>query len=94
MNDAILHPYGARTGIRFERLRPQAPTAVWRAITDRAALQSWFPCDIVTDRREVGATLSFRFLQGEGPTLTGKVLAVEAPRILAYTWGENTLRFE
>lgn len=80
--------------VRFERHLPQPPAEVWRAITDHEALKSWFPCDMVSDEWKVGATLSFPFRENEGPTLTGTVLECEEPRVLAYTWGEETLRFE
>jgi uncharacterized protein YndB with AHSA1/START domain len=91
---ATLRTGGARPVVRFERILPQPPEAVWQAITDREELKAWFPSDIITDAWTVGATLSFPFRNGEGPTLTGEVLEVEEPRVLAYTWGDETLRFE
>jgi hypothetical protein len=41
-----------------------------------------------------GATLTFTFEGGEGPTLAGAVLEVDQPRLLAFTWNQETLRFE
>ena len=70
---------------------------VWRAITDREALRSWFPCDVEVDGGEwvVGAAMTFRFPpEVIDLTLTGEVLVVDEPRSLAFTWGQETLRFE
>ena len=38
--------------------------------------------------------LTFPFREGGAPTLTGRVLECDEPRALAFTWGEETLRFE
>ena len=46
-------------------------------------------------RWEVGAEISFPFPPDViDMTLTGEVLQVDEPEILAFTWGEETLRFE
>jgi uncharacterized protein YndB with AHSA1/START domain len=89
--DATLSTAGHRPVVRFERILARAPEAVWRAITDPEALKAWFPCGVVADSWRPGATISFPF--AGGPTLTGVVLEAEEPRVLAYTWGEETLRF-
>lgn len=94
MSDAALDTVGGRPAVRFERLLRKPPEAVWRALTDPAELRTWFPTDIVTDEWRVGATLSFPFRRGEGPTASGTVLELDEPRLLVYTWGEETLRFE
>jgi uncharacterized protein YndB with AHSA1/START domain len=70
---------------------------VWRALTERDQLRSWFPSDVVVDGGEwvVGAALTFRLpLEVIDMTLTGEVLTVDEPHTLAFTWGEETLRFE
>lgn len=43
----------------------------------------------------MGATLTFVFRQDQAPEFTGTVVELELdePRLLAYTWGEETLRF-
>jgi uncharacterized protein YndB with AHSA1/START domain len=94
MDDATLLTGEGRPLIRFERLLPQLPSEVWRALTDPGELRSWFPCDIVTERWEVGASLRFVFRQGEWHDLSGTVLECDEPRVLAFTWGDETLRFE
>jgi uncharacterized protein YndB with AHSA1/START domain len=70
---------------------------VWQALTERAQLRSWFPSDVVVEggRWEVGAAITFPFPpEVIDMTLTGEVLAVDEPNALAFTWGEEVLRFE
>src|SRR5262249_49893356 len=44
---------------------------------------------------EVGAEIRFPFPpEAWDMTLTGVVLEVDEPRVLAFTWGDDTLRFE
>lgn len=85
---------GARPSVRFERDLPHAPDAVWRALTDPQGLKSWFPCEILAERWEAGAALRFVFPGHEEYNMAGVVLECDEPRLLAYTWGEETLRFE
>lgn len=97
MNEATLLTDGARPAIRLERLLPDPPATVWRALTEPEELRSWFPSDVLVEggRWVVGAAISFPFPpEVIDMTLTGKVLAVEEPTLLAFTWGEETLRFE
>jgi uncharacterized protein YndB with AHSA1/START domain len=94
MDDATLVTGEGRPVIRSERRLRRPPSAVWRALTDREELNSWFPCDIVTDGWKVGASLRFVFREGEWHDLAGTVLAYDEPRTLAFTWGDETLRFE
>jgi uncharacterized protein YndB with AHSA1/START domain len=67
---------------------------VWQALTEREQLKAWFPCDVVVSggHWRPGAAISFIF--GPDMTVTGEVLQVEEPRLLAYSWGEDILRFE
>jgi uncharacterized protein YndB with AHSA1/START domain len=70
---------------------------VWRALTEREQLRAWFPCDVVVSggRWEAGAPITFPFPpEVIDMTLTGRVLEVDEPKRLAFTWGEETLRFE
>ncbi|GAA2461876.1 SRPBCC domain-containing protein [Streptomyces mauvecolor] len=91
-DEGVLSTGGARPVLRFERVLARPPEAVWRSITDREELKAWFPCEVVVDAWEPGAHIDFPFAGGD-PTLTGTVLDVDEPRLLAYTWGEETLRF-
>ena len=85
---------GTRPSVRFERDLPDPPGAVWRALTDPQELKSWFPCEILAERWEAGAALRFVFPEHEEYNMAGVVLECDEPRVLAYTWGEETLRFE
>jgi uncharacterized protein YndB with AHSA1/START domain len=92
--EPTLNAAGARPVLRFERILARPPEAVWRAITDREELKAWFPCDVIPEAWEVGAKISFPFREDEVAPLTGTVIEYDEPRLLAYTWGEETLRFE
>lgn len=97
MTETTLLTDGARPAVRLERHLPDPPEVVWLALTEREQLRSWFPCDVVVEGGEwvVGASITFPFPpEVIDITLTGEVLVVEQPRRLAFTWGEETLRFE
>jgi uncharacterized protein YndB with AHSA1/START domain len=98
MTHASLDTSGTRPAVRLERRLPDPPSVVWQAITDRAQLKAWFPCDVIVDggRWAAGAAISFPFPpEVIEMTLTGTVLAVDEPKLLSYTWGDQeTLRFE
>jgi uncharacterized protein YndB with AHSA1/START domain len=97
MTDASLLTDRARPAVRLERDLPDPPAVVWRALTEREQLRSWFPCDVIVSggRWEVGAAISFPFPpEVLDLTITGVVLEVDEPHVLAFTWGDDTLRFE
>jgi uncharacterized protein YndB with AHSA1/START domain len=98
MTDPALDTTGPRPAVLLERYLPDPPTVVWQAITDRDRLRDWFPCDVIVDggRWEVGASITFPFPpEVIDMTLTGTVLAVDEPKLLSCTWGEDEiLRFE
>lgn len=97
MTDATLLTDRARPAIRLERRLPDSPEVVWQALTDREQLRSWFPCDVILGggRWEVGAAITFPFPKEVlDLTLTGEVLEIDEPNVLAFTWGDDTLRFE
>jgi uncharacterized protein YndB with AHSA1/START domain len=97
MSDATLLTEGARPAVRLERRLPDPPAIVWRALTEREQLRSWFPSDVIVEGGDwvVGALVKFPFPPDViDMTLTGKVLEVDEPNLLAFTWGEETLRFE
>jgi uncharacterized protein YndB with AHSA1/START domain len=97
MSDGTLLSDGARTAVRLERQLADPPGVVWQALTDREQLRAWFPCDVIVDggRWQVGASISFVFPpEVIDVTLSGEVLALEEPNLLAFSWGEEVLRFE
>lgn len=96
MNDATIVTDGARPAVRLERHLVDPPHVVWPALTRREQLRTWFPCDVVVDGGNwvVGASIRFLFPPDViDMTLTGEVLEVDEPNRLAFTWGEETLRF-
>ncbi|HEY1775140.1 MAG TPA: SRPBCC domain-containing protein [Solirubrobacteraceae bacterium] len=97
MNKATLIIDGTRPAVRLERRLADPPAIVWQALTDGEQLRAWFPCDVVLEggRWEVGAALTFPFPpELIDMTLSGEVLVVDEPHRLAFTWGEEVLRFE
>jgi uncharacterized protein YndB with AHSA1/START domain len=97
MTDATLLTDRARPAVRLERYLAEPPSVVWQALTDREQLRSWFPSDVIVrgGEWEVGAAIMFPFPpEVIDLTLEGKVLEVEEPNVLVFTWGEETLRFE
>lgn len=97
MTDATLLTGGPRPAVRLERHLPDAPEIVWQALTEPEQLRSWFPSEVEVDGDEwkAGASVTFRFPpEVIDLTLTGEVLEVDEPRLLVFTWGEETLRFE
>jgi uncharacterized protein YndB with AHSA1/START domain len=97
VNHGVLVTEGGRPAVRLERHLADPPSVVWQALTEREELHSWFPCDVVVHggRWAVGASISFPFPpEVIDRTLSGTVLVVEEPRLLAFTWGDEVLRFE
>ena len=98
MTEETLDRSGPRPAVRLNRHLPDPPSVVWQAITERGQLKSWFPCDVIVkgDRWQVGASITFVFPpEVTDLTLTGTVLAVDEPKLLSYSWGEDEiLRFE
>jgi uncharacterized protein YndB with AHSA1/START domain len=97
MTDASVSTEGGRTCVRLERHFVDPPAIVWRALTERDQLRTWFPCDVVVDggRWVVGARITFIFPpEVIDITLSGEVIDLEEPSRLAYRWGDEVLRFE
>jgi uncharacterized protein YndB with AHSA1/START domain len=82
--------------LRFERHLHHPVAKVWRAITDPSELAHWFPSAVEGDMR-TGSELTFRFehMPLDAPaTMTGSVTDYDPPRLLAFYWGDDHLRFE
>jgi uncharacterized protein YndB with AHSA1/START domain len=83
---------GGRPLLRFERRLEHPVDLVWRAITDPAELAHWFPTEVRGDLTP-GATLTFTF-PGDDQAHHGEVVEADPPRVLAFTWFGDLLRFE
>lgn len=91
MTDDTLSAAGGRSVLRMERRLAHPREKVWRAITDPAHLEQWFPSAVSMELTE-GAAMTFDF--GEGITMSGEITDLDPPRLFAYTWGEDHLRWE
>jgi uncharacterized protein YndB with AHSA1/START domain len=82
-----------RSTLRFDHVLPHGRDRVWRAVTDPAELQQWFPSAVIYEPR-VGAPMSFDFGGDHGvEILPGEVLAWDPPNVFAFAWGKDELRF-
>jgi len=89
----LIEAEGDRVGVRFERRLAHPPERVWRAITEPDDLAAWFP-DTIEGEFGPDAEVRFPKFVEMGLPATGKVTEYDPPRLLAYTWGPSTLRFE
>ena len=92
MNGTYLEIDG-RPALRFERSLRHSAERVWRAITDPAEIHQWFPAAVDYEQR-VGARMSFRFDDPDAPPTEGEVTELDRPRLFAFDWGGEQLRFE
>jgi uncharacterized protein YndB with AHSA1/START domain len=88
-----LSQHGDHWRLTFTRTLPHRPEKVWRALTESEHLASWFPQQI-SGGWAPGAKLTFEHAGSPGPPFHGEVIACEPPRLLEFTWGTDTLRFE
>lgn len=78
--------------MRFERTYPHPIARVWEAVANPAELAHWFPSRVDMEAH-AGGTISFAGDPHLDST-TGTVLAYEAPRHLAFTWGNDELHLD
>ena len=90
--EAILQDHEGRSMLRFERRLHHRPEWVWQALTELDELRSWHPSPFTFERR-VGSPLSYAPLP-DGTELDGELVEYDPPRVLAYTWGDDLLRWE
>jgi uncharacterized protein YndB with AHSA1/START domain len=84
---------GDRVVLRFTRRIGHPPERVWRALTEDARLEAWFPTTIEGERR-AGAPLRFTHRYRDIPVMEGEMLGFDPPRLLELRWGDDVLRFE
>jgi uncharacterized protein YndB with AHSA1/START domain len=80
--------------LTFERYLPHSPLRVWQALTDSRVLAKWY---LENDFRPVvGYQFTFRATPDKGldGLLYGKVILVDAPYQLVYTFCGNFLKDE
>lgn len=94
MDEGELRAAGERWQIVFTRPLTHPVDRVWRAVTDPAHLEAWFPTEIHGERAE-GAPLRFTFPgEGDDAAFGGEVLIWDPPRTFAFRWGEDELRMD
>lgn len=84
--------------LRFERELPHPIDRVWQALTEPAGLAAWFPSAVEMELR-VGGTIVYLNDPGfevdpELLATSGEVVELDPKRRLAFTWGNDLLRFE
>lgn len=95
MTRADLHTVNGAPVLRFERDLTHPVAKVWRAITEPGELAHWFPSAVELDPRPGGA-MRFTF-PDTAPVDTdwsGEVLEFDPPRVFAFRWNQDVLRFE
>ncbi|MBL1084419.1 SRPBCC family protein [Streptomyces actinomycinicus] len=81
-----------RHAVRFSRIYDHPVDRVWHFVTDPGELAAWFPSRAEADLRP-GGTIRFTG-DPNMPESTGRVLSVDPPRHLSFTWGDDELHFE
>lgn len=92
MNGTYLELDG-RPALRFERSIPHSVERVWQAITEPDELRLWFPAAVEFEPR-VGAAMTFTFDAADAPPMDGEVTQLDPPRVFAFDWEGDELRFE
>ncbi|MDI5977511.1 SRPBCC family protein [Amycolatopsis magusensis] len=92
MNPAVLSAIGDKPVLRFERELAHSPAKVWRAITEPAEMARWFPALIAAELKP-GAKMEFTF-PGEDEPSYGEILEYDSPKVYAFRWNADVLRFE
>jgi uncharacterized protein YndB with AHSA1/START domain len=90
---AVLKTVQGRSALCFKRTLTYPPERVWRALTTHEELFNWHPTPFEIEPT-TGGKVSYRPAPGSPSMPDGRVLAYDPPRLLAYTWGEDELRFE
>jgi len=92
--DGQLDETGGQWQVRFERRLAHPQDKVWRALTEPAHRDAWFPQRIEADGGWVaGARLRFAG-DSPGSSFDGELLVCDPPRTLEMRWGKDILRFE
>jgi uncharacterized protein YndB with AHSA1/START domain len=84
--NGTLNTVDGRPALRFERRLAYPVERVWRAVSEPAALSRWFVASVPW-KPESGETF-------EALGQTGEIVDLDAPRLLAWTWGGELFRFE
>jgi uncharacterized protein YndB with AHSA1/START domain len=86
MMNGSLETIDGRPALRFERRLDYPVERVWRAITEPEELAHWFVAPVHW-KPELGETW-------DAMGKAGEITELDAPRVLAWRWGEEAFRFE
>jgi uncharacterized protein YndB with AHSA1/START domain len=75
-----------RPALRLERRLDHSIERVWRAVTEPAELRQWFVAEAPW-KPEAGEEF-------EAAGQTGRIIELEPPRLIAWTWGVERYSFE
>jgi uncharacterized protein YndB with AHSA1/START domain len=84
--NGTLETIDGRPALRFERRLPHPVERVWRAVTEPRELACWFVAPVPW-KPELGEEFG---AAGQ----TGRITELQAPHVLAWTWGEERYRFD
>jgi uncharacterized protein YndB with AHSA1/START domain len=90
---ALLQDEAGRAILRFERVLAHPPERVWRALTESRELAAWHPTPFELEPA-VGGVVDYIPTEGAPSWPEGRLTAYEPPRLLAHTWGKDSLRWE
>ena len=91
--DAVLRDDQGRSILRFERTLHHPPERLWQALTDRTDLGAWHPSPFEFERF-VGGVVTYLAVADAPVMPPGEVREYDPPRLLAYTWDQDLLRWE
>lgn len=89
---ASLDTVSGQAVLRLERRLAHPVEKVWRAVTDPAELAHWFPARVESELTP-GAAIRFTF-EGDDESTSGEVLEFDPPKVFAFSWNGDVLRFE
>jgi uncharacterized protein YndB with AHSA1/START domain len=84
---------GSRNALHMERHLPHPVEKVWRALTEPSELGHWFPSKVEIDLAP-GGKVRFVGVSDEYPSMDGEITDLDPPRLIAYTWDSDHLRWE
>lgn len=91
MDRGTFTEHEGRPAVHFEHIYEHSIERVWAAVVDPAELARWFPSAVEMEPR-TGGRISFSQDPHSEPT-TGRILAFDPPRHLAFTWAGDELHF-
>lgn len=89
-----LSPDGKRWSLTFVREFPQAPAALWSALTDLHELPRWAPYTASRDLGAIGPATVIMTDGDERTAVDGRVTRAERPTVLEHAWGDDVLRWD